>query len=333
MSAFTQLPTDRYSRKAFEGFTVSTAFVPQNALALAWMSQLAYETDDPKKIADILAMWGLGLVQGGVVVEEVATVLPQASTHCIVAAGPKFAVVAIAGTDPVVLANWITNFDVHPGATGTTKGHQVAANSVWPRLKPLIAGAVPADGSIFVTGHSLGGALATVIADRISTEPSLAKVNAVYTFGMSRPGDATFAAAYNQRLGPCTYRLVHGEDLVPTVAPSFLGFRHVGRHLRCDRLGKFSSANLAPNTASDEPSFVKGVSKELTELVQGPLSGVLSFAARMKLAAALVAGVGPAGARTDLGGIAIELLPPRVRDHMPDRYIAACESQSKLIKL
>lgn len=326
MSAFTRLPTELYSRKAFDGFTVSAAFVPQNALALAWMSQLAYETDDPKKISEILTTWGLRLVQDGIVVEKVATVLPQASTHCIVAGGPKFAVVAIAGTDPVVLANWITNFDVHPGATGTTNGHHVAANSVWPRLRPPIARAVPADGAIFVTGHSLGGALATVIAHRISTEPSLPKVSAVYTFGMSRPGDATFAAAYNQRLGQYTYRLVHGEDLVPTVAPSFLGFRHVGRHLSCDRLGKFSPADLAPNTASDEPSFVKGVSKELTALVQGPLSGVRSFAVRLKLAVALLKGVGPAGARTDLGGITIELLPPRLRDHMPDRYIAACES-------
>jgi hypothetical protein len=28
--------------------------------------------------------------------------------------------------------------------------------------------------------------------------------------------------------------------------------------------------------------------------------------------------------RTDPGGILIEMLPPRLRDHMPDRYIGAC---------
>jgi hypothetical protein len=34
------------------------------------------------------------------------------------------------------------------------------------------------------------------------------------------------------------------------------------------------------------------------------------------------AGAGPAGVRTDVAGLVIELLPPRLRDHMPDRYIA-----------
>jgi hypothetical protein len=29
---------------------------------------------------------------------------------------------------------------------------------------------------------------------------------------------------------------------------------------------------------------------------------------------------------TDPGGIVIELLPPRLRDHMPDRYISACHA-------
>jgi hypothetical protein len=41
------------------------------------------------------------------------------------------------------------------------------------------------------------------------------------------------------------------------------------------------------------------------------------------VAALLALGQGPPGARTDSGGIAIELLPPRLRDHMTDRYIGA----------
>jgi len=35
-------------------------------------------------------------------------------------------------------------------------------------------------------------------------------------------------------------------------------------------------------------------------------------------------GANPSGVRTDLAGILIEMLPPRLREHMPDRYIAAC---------
>jgi hypothetical protein len=53
-----------------------------------------------------------------------------------------------------------------------------------------------------------------------------------------------FAAMYNERLGQRTYRLVYGEDLVPTVAPSSLGFHYVGRYLHCERRGKFNERYL-----------------------------------------------------------------------------------------
>jgi hypothetical protein len=67
-----------------------------------------------------------------------------------------------------------------------------------------------------------------------------------------------------------------------------------------------------------------GVAKDLRDHLHGPLSAVLSIAARIKLAVALLTGMGPSNMRTDPGGILIEMLPPRLRDHMPDRYIGAC---------
>ena len=96
------------------------------------MSQLSYETDEPKKIDAILARWGLARVPGGILVEEVVTVLPKASTHCLVSSGRGATIVAFAGTDPLVLANWITDFDIH--ITKTTKaavGYDTAAEAVW----------------------------------------------------------------------------------------------------------------------------------------------------------------------------------------------------------
>jgi triacylglycerol lipase len=327
MSFLTKLPTGLYDKDAFKQFTGGTEFEIGNASAMAWMSQLAYETDEPGKISDILQLWSLALVEGGVVVEESKTVLPVASTHCLVASGPKAVIVAFAGTDPVSLANWVSDFDAHLQATGAAEGYAVAAEIVWPRLKALLEKCVPPIGKVIVTGHSLGGALAVLIANRISTELPAelhADVEAVYTFGMPRPGNQSFADQYNQKLGSRTYRLVHGDDIVPTVAPSKLGFRHLGRILHCERQGRFDKANLASDTSSDFPPFADGVAKDLRDDLHGPLSAVLSVASRIKLAAALLTGMGPANMRTDPGGILIEMLPLRLRDHMPDRYIAAC---------
>jgi hypothetical protein len=141
---------------------------------------------------------------------------------------------------------------------------------------------------------------------------------------MPRPGSKAFADIYSQQLGTRTYRLVHGEDVVPTVAPTSFGFRHLGRVLHCERQGRFDQANLTSDTSSDFPPFVSGVAKDLWDHLHEPLSAVLSIAARIKLATALLTGMGFSNMRTDPGGILIEMLPPRLRDHMPDRYIGAC---------
>jgi hypothetical protein len=287
------------------------------------MSQLAYETEDRGKIEEVLEPWGLRLVD--ILSKDVKTVLPMASTRAIVCAGAGATIVAFEGTDPLKLPNWITDFDARVNMTGTAQGYSIAAGAVWPTLKALIAGREAANGRVYLTGHSLGGALAALTAYQIMIE-SVAPVEAVYTFGMPRPGSRAFAADYNQRLGQRTYRLVHGEDLVPTVAPSVLDFHHVGRHLRCDRRAKFAILNLASSFSSpgsDKPDFVDGVSRELMSLLHAPVSNAVDLASRLRLVGALIMGYGGANMRTDPVGIAIELLPPRLRDHIQDRYIAA----------
>jgi pimeloyl-ACP methyl ester carboxylesterase len=321
VSFFTKLPRELYRADAFSAFKAGRDFDLGTARAMAWMSQLAYETDEPLKIETILRDWQMSLAPDGILAKEVGTVLPKASTRGIVAVGRGATIVAFAGTDPAVLANWISDFDVGVGTGGSAEGFAVATDAVWPGLKALLTGGA-ANAAVYVAGHSLGAAIAALTAQKISTQ-GVAPVEAVYTIGMPRPGRADFASSYNPLLGARTYRLVQGDDIVPSVAPSFLNFRHVGRHLHCERGEKFTAGALAADTTSDEPLFHKGASKDFSNFLHDPLARMISDADRLKLAAALAFGRGPAGMRTDPGGIAIELLPPRLRDHMPDRYIGA----------
>ena len=93
-----------------------------------------------------------------------------------------------------------------------------------------------------------------MIAARIEKEHR--SVKAVYTYGMPRPGDQGLVDSYNAAgLGMRTYRMVHGHDIVATVAPSSFGFLHLGRVLTCERSAKFVAANLAADTSSDVPQF------------------------------------------------------------------------------
>ena len=78
--------------------------------------------------------------------------------------------------------------------------------------------------SILVTGHSLGGALATlstylgITCEMDGKDPPFKdRLVYVYTFGEPRVGNYPFAADYDARNGN-HYRLIYNRDPVPHVA-------------------------------------------------------------------------------------------------------------------
>lgn len=77
---------------------------------------------------------------------------------------------------------------------------------------------------LFITGHSLGGAVAILCAHMLALRKIA--IQAVYTFGQPRVGDRDYAAQYNQVLGAKTFRLVFEDDLVPHVPLPGLFFRY-----------------------------------------------------------------------------------------------------------
>ena len=72
---------------------------------------------------------------------------------------------------------------------------------------------------IYVTGHSLGGALAALYTGMLHYNGEtdiVSKVAAVYTFGQPRVGDAKFAKYMKEHLTDTRYfRVVYCNDLVP----------------------------------------------------------------------------------------------------------------------
>lgn len=107
-------------------------------------------------------------------------------------------------------------------------------------------------GRLVVTGHSLGAAMATVMA-AVREEAELV------TFGSPRVGDAAFAARFEAR---AVRRYVDCTDGVTIVPPRFIGYRHIEPMRYIDRLGTVhptppGEAELAQDRRTAHLDYVK----------------------------------------------------------------------------
>src|SRR5882724_8667645 len=225
MSVLVSLKPEIYRDDSLNGFTANRQFTPGNARAMMWLSQLAYETDDERKVDDILSKFQLKkrlLGSNGPI-----TGLLQRKASFIVAAGHGATFVMFAGTDPLKIGDWFKDFKLALEPNVLHKGFAEAVDSVMRDIQAVIASRGADEQPLFFTGHSMGGALANIAALR-ALEADV-QATAVYTFGGPRAGGQDFFDRYTSKLGDCTFRLVRGHDIVPAVPPSLAGnFRHVG---------------------------------------------------------------------------------------------------------
>jgi triacylglycerol lipase len=131
----------------------------------------------------------------------------------------RFAALVLRGTDE--LMDWVTNLQAVPvawsGQGRVHKGFSEALDKIWSKVVRALEKHVPADCPLFITGHSLGAALATLAA-------SLRPPRALYTYGSPRVGDDDFAATLPS---VPAYRVVNNRDVVTTLPPP-LPFHHLG---------------------------------------------------------------------------------------------------------
>jgi triacylglycerol lipase len=137
-------------------------------------------------------------------------------------------IIAFRGTQEI--EDWITDAeflreqfmwgDVHAG-------FREAIYDVCGRIEYMLNDSNPGL-PIYVTGHSLGGALAMLCAAMLKHHGF--SVAGVITFGQPRVGSAVFRDIYNDsELGPRTLRFVNENDIVPRLPGALLGYRHCGQ--------------------------------------------------------------------------------------------------------
>jgi triacylglycerol lipase len=303
MSFLVRLDESKYPAQALDKFMATAQFGLDNARAMMWLSQLAYETDDEPKVERILGRFQLKKL--GLKTNDSATGLPPHSACVVIAEGPSATFVMFAGSDPGKFEDWVTDFDAMPSATGLHTGFQEAVKMVLPVIQAALAKRASPARPVFFTGHSLGGALAIVAASLVTIEPKVQVV--VYTFGSPRTGDVKFFSEYEKDLGGSTFRLINGTDIVPTVPPSLSGgYRHVGRAIQCKTDGIFDLQTPTFSASENKPDLIESAMH----------SGIADLGAVATFQ--LIHGLGP-GIFSQL----TKLLPRMIRDHIPDNYFRA----------
>ncbi|MEA2879581.1 MAG: triacylglycerol lipase [Hyphomicrobiales bacterium] len=328
MSDFVQFPDQVYTQagNVFATFVgAASGFTLPNARAMMWFAQLAYEVDTSgnngtaAKIDRVRTLWEFEPVT----TFRARAVSPVASFDTTGVFGERAdaVVLSFAGTDPAVWETLATDFNPQIGPDNTHVGFQAAMNAVENDVRAAITLSQQRNKPLFITGHSLGGALAALAA-RFAVAQNHAP-RAVYAYGMPRTGDATFQAAYNGALGNMTYRLVHGRDLVARVPPAAINYRHVGRVLQCDPAARFVAADLTAQPSND-PDVTFAYLQQIMTIpgAAGALAGLIA------------GGIGPQSLKTALGhllqkpghgplGQWFKFIPPPIRDHLQDQYIGA----------
>jgi len=92
-----------------------------------------------------------------------------------------------------------------------------ALDSLWHIIEPSLKDKQMADFTVTFTGHSLGGALASLGAAKAVAEGlrSGDKIR-VINFGAPRAGSAKFAQNFDKKIKN-SYRIVHSQDIVPHI--------------------------------------------------------------------------------------------------------------------
>ncbi|AUX40457.1 uncharacterized protein SOCE26_018580 [Sorangium cellulosum] len=100
--------------------------------------------------------------------------------------------------------------------------------------------------ALYITGHSLGGALAVLAAALIYSDEELKELRpllrGIYTFGQPMVGDRAFAKTFERQFGSKLFRHIYNRDVVPHMPPRSAGrFEHFGQEYRSTPAGWISN--------------------------------------------------------------------------------------------
>ena len=161
-------------------------------------------------------------------------------TECFVASNEEIVVVSFRGTQQ--LNDWLTNLNIATKSTPhgwVHRGFYFAFQDVCSSLEAELGTLNAGNKKVYLTGHSLGGALATIASMQwLGVYP----IQKVLTYGQPAVGFSSLRSSIKVSYGDNFVRFVNEDDIVTRVPP---GYRHAGRLIHFKEGGSITRENVA----------------------------------------------------------------------------------------
>ena len=237
------------SKKFLRSDLENENFSWQNALNTSLCSSLAYETVSTVRRTAV-ENWKFDDCQ----------FISTENTECFVASSSQAIVVSFRGTQQT--SDWLINLNIATKSTNygwVHRGFYFALHSVKNQVERALDHFDAQQKKVILTGHSLGGAVATIgAAEWFGKYP----ISGIYTFGQPAVGFSTLRSSIEVIYPQKFYRFVNDDDIVPQVPP---GYRHVGKLYHFDAQGdmRHESFRTVSPVAEDTPTMSRRQFMEL----------------------------------------------------------------------
>ena len=204
---------------------------PAQAHLFAKISSLAYK--DIKDVEETFAQMGF-----------LASFFDVNGSQAYLLKNENDLIIVCRGTEPTQFADIKSDLNAIPVPSSTGigkvhKGFKASVDNIWPELEEQLKvfGKIR---TVWCTGHSLGAAMATLIAYRLQRTEDCPNPKALFTYGSPRVGNKKYVKQI-ESIGLLHFRFVNNADIVARVP--FWPFKHFGGMYYMNHFG-----NLRTNT-------------------------------------------------------------------------------------
>jgi hypothetical protein len=262
---------------------LTTTRHPDEVIAHVMAVCAGYAYSDADTLSMIMTRLGLEKNHCRMITRNVEPMLICSTAFLVQSSDGKVVILCYRGTDPLAFITWLTAVDADaekvplsvPGSTdsfgvraGFYRNVRITGDDVAAALARALRGKSVLEAAaampnrleaLYITGHSLGGAMAAVATVRMLSDrafgPLTDKLTAVYTFGQPMVGCPDFAEACadDEFLDQNVIRYRYRNDVVPSLPPAASGaFAHFGQEYRYQN-GNWRRSHQ-PSTQFEQPT-------------------------------------------------------------------------------